>query len=77
MGSIDKLTIEASGGESVAFNFEDFSSFSIRTSMVEPAEVSLELGDQSGFVRLRDFVQLGSQFQVFLGDRPRDRKSVV
>jgi hypothetical protein len=73
---IDRLTIEASGGDRTDFNFEDFASFTLRTSIVEPAEVSLELGDQTGFERLRDFVQLGSQFQVFLGDRPRLRGRV-
>lgn len=74
----DTLTIEATGvggapTPRVDFNFEDWTSFRIRTSMVEPAEMSFELGDDTGWDRLNSLVQLGSEFQCFLADRPRMR----
>jgi prophage tail gpP-like protein len=75
----DVLRIEAlgRGGRGVAdFNFEDWASFSLRSSMVEPSEVSVELGDSTGWSRLTDLIQLGSEYQVFLGDRPRLRGRV-
>ena len=80
---LDVLRIEARGrggsisgtGEILA-NFEDWTSFSLRTSIVEPAELSLELGDDTGWDRLNEVIQLGSEFQVYLGDRPRLRGRV-
>lgn len=80
---LDTLRIEARGiggsidgtGE-VLGSFEDWTAFRMRTSMVEPAEASLELGDETGWVRLNSLVKLGSEFQVFLGDRPRMRGRV-
>lgn len=80
---LDTLRIEARGiggslqgtGE-ILGSFEDWTSFSMRTSMVEPAEASLELGDDTGWQRLNAMMQLGSEFQVFLGDRPRMRGRV-
>jgi prophage tail gpP-like protein len=80
---LDTLRIEARGiGGSIAGtgeilgSFEDWETFSMRTSMVEPAECSLELGDDTGWVRLNQLIQLGSEFQVFLGERPRMRGRV-
>jgi prophage tail gpP-like protein len=81
--ALDTLRIEARGiggslqgtGE-ILGSFEDWTSFSLRTSMVEPAELSLELGDDTGWTRLNAMLQLGSEFQVFLGDRPRMRGRV-
>lgn len=76
---LDTLRIEArgvGGSSSSVFSFEDWTSFTLRTSMVEPAECSLELGDDTGWSRLTSILQLGSEFQVFLGDRPRMRGRV-
>lgn len=80
---LDTLRIEARGiggslqgtGE-ILGSFEDWTSFNLRTSMVEPAECSLELGDDTGWTRLNAMLQLGSEFQIFLGDRPRMRGRV-
>jgi prophage tail gpP-like protein len=80
---LDTLRIEArgrggsgSGTGDVFANFEDWTGFSLRTSIVEPAELSLELGDDTGWDRLNELIQLGSEFQVYLGDRPRLRGRV-
>lgn len=43
----------------------------MKCSMVDPAELSLEMGDDSGWDRLNDLVQLGAEFACFIGDRPR------
>lgn len=74
----DRLVIAAKGrGGSnrdsgrLDLNFEDWTAFSLRNSIVEPAEMSLELGDDTAWDRLNDLVQLGSQFGCFIGDRPR------
>jgi prophage tail gpP-like protein len=53
------------------FNFEDWTSFSIKNSITEPAEASFELGDDSGWDRLSHLCQLGAQFMVRVDDRPR------
>lgn len=77
---LDALTIEATGRggnpNRIDFNFEDWTSFRVRTSIVEPAEMSFELGDDTGWDRLNSLVQLGSEFQCFLSDRPRMRGRV-
>lgn len=71
----DVLRIESrgaggSGNGQFLESFEDWTAFTMKTSMVEPAEVSLEMGDDTGWLRLNELLQLGSQFQVFLGSRP-------
>lgn len=78
MTALDQLTIGAKGrgganGEPGRFemNFKDWTSFSMTSSMVQPAELSLELGDDTGWDRLQDLVQLGAEFACFVGDRPR------
>lgn len=76
---IDTVTLEASGagGPSfVTFAVEDFTSVAIRNSIVEPAEVSVELGDDTGWDRLSSVTGLGSQYQVYVNDRPRMRGRV-
>lgn len=78
MTALDQLTIGAKGrgganGEPGRFemNFKDWTSFTMTSSMVQPAELSLELGDDTGWDRLQDLVQLGAEFGCFIGDRPR------
>lgn len=78
MTALDRLTIGAKGrgganGEPGRFdlNFSDWTAFTLTNSMVQPAELSLELGDESGWDRLNDLMQLGSEFACFIGDRPR------
>jgi len=73
---METVTLEASGagGPSfVTFQVEAFTSVSIRNSIVEPAEVSVELGDDTGWDRLSAITGLGSQYQVYVNDRPRIR----
>lgn len=75
----DTLAIEATGRGGIGgelTSFIDWTSVSVRSSMVEPAEVSLELGDDSGWVRLNQAIQLGTEFQVWLNERPRMRGRV-
>jgi len=75
----DTVTLEANGvgGPSfVTFAVEGFTSVSIRNSIVEPAEVSVELGDDTGWDRLSSLTGLGSEYQVYVNDRPRMRGRV-
>jgi prophage tail gpP-like protein len=53
------------------FNFEDWTSFSLKNSITEPAEASFELGDDSGWDRISQLCGLGAQFMVRVDDRPR------
>lgn len=53
------------------FNFADWTSFSLKNSITEPAEASFELGDDSGWDRLNALCGLGAQFMVRVDDRPR------
>lgn len=55
----------------VDFNFEDWTSFSIRSSIVAPAEASFELGDETGWGRIDKLCGLGAEFLVLVNDRPR------
>ncbi len=76
---LDTLTLEATGvggSNFIDFNFEDWTAMTLRTSMVEPAELSVELGDDTGWQRLNSIVALGAEFQVYLDDRPRFRGRV-
>lgn len=76
---IDTVTLEASGagGPSfVQFQVEDFTSVAVRNSIVEPAELSVEIGDETGWDRLSAITGLGSEYQVYVNDRPRLRGRV-
>lgn len=53
------------------FNFQDWTSFCIKSSIVAPAEASFELGDDTGWGRLSHLCQLGAEFVVMVDDRPR------
>ena len=71
---IDRVHVEAygtSGRASLDFNFEDFTTFAIHNSLTAPSEASFELGDETGYDRLAELVQLGARFRVFVNDRPR------
>lgn len=71
---IDRVHVEAygtSGRASLDFNFEDFTTFAIHNSLTSPSEASFELGDETGYDRLAELVQLGARFRVFVNDRPR------
>jgi prophage tail gpP-like protein len=70
----DRITVEAfgtPGATSFDFNFEDWTTFSLTSTILQPAEASFELGDQTGWDRLAELVDLGSQFRVFIDDRLR------
>lgn len=70
----DRITVEAYGVEgstSIDFNFEDWTSLALTSTILQPAEASFELGDQTGWDRLTELVELGSQFRVFVDDRLR------
>ena len=72
---IDTVEVNALGvpGEptNVDFNFEDWTSLQIKTSITQPAEASFELGDDSGWDRVNRLCQIGSQFVVRVDDRVR------
>jgi prophage tail gpP-like protein len=53
------------------FNFQDWTSFSVRSSIVAPAEASFELGDETGWERINTLCTLGAEFIVVVNDRPR------
>lgn len=53
------------------FNFEDWTSLSVRSSITSPAEASFELGDETGWQRIQTLCGLGSEFCVVVNDRPR------
>ena len=71
---LDRVRVEALGpvgSRASEFQFEDFTSFSLRSSMVTASECSFELGDETGYGRLLELVGLGSRFRVFVNDRLR------
>lgn len=53
------------------FNFERWTSFSLKNSITAPAEASFELGDETGWDRVSTLCTLGAQFIVMVNDRPR------
>lgn len=71
----DVVKINALGTDENAtlfdFNFSDWTSFSVRSSIVSPAEASFELGDETGWGRLATLCDLGAQFVVMVNDRAR------
>lgn len=71
---IDRVRVEAigvPGSPAAAFNFEDFTSFALHSSMLAPSECSFELGDDTGYERLSAYLKLGARFRVFVNDRLR------
>jgi hypothetical protein len=71
---VDRVRVEAMGvpgSAAAAFNFEDFTSFSLHNSMLGPSECAFELGDETGYDRLSEFLKLGARFRVFVNDRLR------
>jgi prophage tail gpP-like protein len=71
----DTVRIEALGVPDNAaqfdFNFERWTSFCLRNSIVAPAECSFEMGDDTGWPRLSTLCTLGAEFVVVVDDRPR------
>lgn len=71
----DVVRINAIGTPSNAtlfdFNFQDWTAFSVKSSIVAPAEASFELGDETGWERIRTLCGLGAEFCVVVNDRPR------
>lgn len=53
------------------FNFSDWTSFSVKSSIISPAEASFELGDETGWDRINTLCGLGAVFCVVVNDRPR------
>jgi len=73
-GLFDTVTVEAygtPGSSHIDFNFEDWTTFALSSTILRPAEASFELGDQTGWDRLVELVDLGSEFRVFVDDRLR------
>ena len=71
---IDRVRVEAMGVPGSAagtFHFENFTSFALHNSMLAPSEASFELGDDTGYERLSEFLKLGARFRVFVNDRLR------
>ena len=70
----DSITVEAygtPGSTHIDFNFEDWTTFALTSSIMRPCEASFELGDQTGWERLTELISLGSEFRVFVDDRLR------
>lgn len=53
------------------FNWQDWASLRLRTSITAPAEASFEIGDETGWDRFKTFCDLGALFVVMVNDRPR------
>lgn len=53
------------------FNFQNWTSFSLRASITGPSECSFELGDDSGWATVQQLCGLGALFVVMVNDRPR------
>jgi prophage tail gpP-like protein len=53
------------------FNWNDWTSCRISSGIATPAEASFELGDESGWDRIKRYCDLGAQFVVMVDDRPR------
>lgn len=74
-GPLDVVKVNAIGVPGNAtlfdFNFSDWTSFSVKSSITAPAEASFELGDESGWQRIQTLCGLGSEFCVVVNDRPR------
>lgn len=72
---IDVVKVNALGVPNDAtnfdFNFERWTSFQVKNSIVAPAEASFELGDESGWDRVSQLCQLGALFVVMVDDRAR------
>lgn len=62
---LDSVRVEADGLGS----FDRFTTLSITTSMTEPSEAAFEVGDDSTWPELRDFLALGQQYKVFVNER--------
>lgn len=72
---IDVVKVNALGtpnqGDVFDFNFQDWTSLQIKSSMVQPSECSFELGDETGWARISALCGLGALFVVMVDDRPR------
>ncbi len=71
---IDRVRVEALGAPGSAageFNFEDFTTFALHSTMLGPSEASFELGDDTAYSRLSELLGLGARFRVFVNDRLR------
>lgn len=53
------------------FNFADWTSLSITNTIGGPAEASFELGDETGYGRLEQLIELGALLYVTVDDRSR------
>jgi len=53
------------------FNFQDWTSFSVKSSIIAPAEAAFELGDETGWERIQTLCGIGAEFCVIVNDRPR------
>lgn len=75
MKGMDVVRINALGTPQNAtlfdFNFEGWTSFTLRNGITQPAEASFELGDETGWERLNTLCTLGAQFCVVVNDRSR------
>lgn len=70
---IDVVRVHALGNSYAEreFNFRDWTSLRVLSSMVGPSEASFELGDDTGWERLLRLCDLGARFAVLVNDRPR------
>lgn len=77
--AVDRVSIEAYGtprgrsnlSSTLDFNFRDWTSFGLQTSITAPNEASFELGDDTGWERMAELAGLGAEFRVFVNDRLR------
>lgn len=53
------------------FNFGEWTSFSLTNTIVGPAEASFELGDETGYGRMEQLLELGALLYVTVDDRSR------
>lgn len=73
----DVVRVEVIGDERVAGGvLDNFTSLSIRNDITMPSEASFEVGDDGTWNSLGEIFRPGTQFQVFINDRPRLRGRV-
>lgn len=76
----DTVTVEAYGvsaDTTIDFNYAEWTSLALTSSITSPAEASFELGDDGGFERMSELVAIGADFRVFVSDRLRLTGKVV
>ena len=72
----DTVRVEIIGSSGSNGVLDNFTSFEINTDITSPSEASFELGDDRTFNTIGNVFDPGTNYQVFINDRPRMRGRV-